>query len=174
MENNFCSYDGYGQQIGGDAWRRRVERGWEGMSESKVLFVDDEPEARDALCRVLLDQDYEILMASSGEEVLEILRTETVQVVVTDYMMPGMNGLELMERIKRQHPETLGIVLSAVADWDLVAGAMDRDTVYSFIAKPWNNNELLFTIRRGLELVRTRQELRRLQEQVRKLTGQRP
>lgn len=123
------------------------------MSEEiKILCVDDEPNVLSALKRLFMDEDYIILTASSGQEGLEILKKEnTVQVVISDYRMPAMNGVEFLREVRNQWPETVRIVLSGYADTAAIVSAINEGQIYKFIPKPWNDYELKVTISNALE-----------------------
>ena len=118
------------------------------MAETiRILFIDDEANILRALERVFLDDDYEILTACSAGEALEILsRLSPVQVVVSDYRMPQMNGVELLRTVRENWPETVRAVLSGYADTEAIVSAINDGQIYRFIPKPWNDVELRMTI----------------------------
>src|SRR5208282_108119 len=93
-------------------WRRNT------MSEQiRILFVDDERNVLRSLERTFLDEDYEILTASSGAEGLSVLKSVSqVQVVISDYRMPEMTGVEFLREVCKGWPDTVRIVLSGYAD----------------------------------------------------------
>ncbi|HBA86756.1 MAG TPA: histidine kinase [Geobacter sp.] len=120
--------------------------------QTRILCVDDERNVLRALERIFLDDDYDILTASSGEEGLEILNsTEEVQVVISDFRMPGMNGVEFLKEVFQRRPETIRIVLSGYADTAAVVSAINEGKIYKFIPKPWNDDELRVTVAKALE-----------------------
>jgi two-component system NtrC family sensor kinase len=119
--------------------------------ETKVLFVDDEQNVLNAIKRVFLDEKCVILSATSGAEGLKILSKHRVQVVVSDYRMPGMNGIEFLKEVRMQWPETIRIVLSGYADIASIIEAVNEGRIYKFVPKPWNDNELKVTISRAIE-----------------------
>lgn len=119
--------------------------------ESKILCVDDEPNVLNALKRVFLDEEYIILTASSGEEGLQILEKEGVQVVISDYRMPGMNGVEFLKKVRKRWPHTVRIVLSGYADTASVVAAINEGQIYKFLPKPWNDDELKVTVLNAIE-----------------------
>ena len=122
------------------------------MTQTRILCVDDERNVLRALERIFLDEDYEILTASSGEEGLEMLSgAGEVQVVVSDFRMPGMNGVEFLKEVFKSHPETIRIVLSGYADTAAVVSAINEGKIYKFIPKPWNDDELKMTVAKALE-----------------------
>ena len=144
------------------------------MNQIRILCVDDERNVLRALERIFLDEDYEILTASSGEEGLEILKAAPqVQVVISDYRMPGMNGVEFLREVFAGYPDTIRIVLSGYADTAAVVAAINEGKIYRFIPKPWNDDELRVTVANALETfalhrnnVRLAEELRRKNEEL--------
>ena len=118
----------------------------------KILFVDDEKNVLRALERIFLDDDYEIFTASSGDEGLQILKEQGVfQIVISDYRMPGKNGVEFLREVYTLWPETVRIVLSGYADTGSIVAAINEGHIYKFIPKPWNEEELKVTIVNSLE-----------------------
>lgn len=136
---------------------------------STILFVDDEPDVLDSLRRVFLEEDLKVLVAQSAKEGLEIIDRESVEMVVADYKMPGMNGAEMLSEIHERGGDTVGILLSAYAETELVAELGETGVIYCFIAKPWHDDELRLTIRRGLEHRRAQQERARIQDELTRL-----
>lgn len=138
------------------------------MSEAKkVLFVDDEANVLKSLQRLFLDEDYDLFTASSGGEGLEILKEEAdVQVVVSDYRMPEMNGVDFLKEVYEKWPHTIRIVLSGYADTGSIVGAINEGQIYRFIPKPWNDDELKVHIAKAFEMFFLREKNRRLAEQL--------
>lgn len=118
-----------------------------------VLLVDDEPNILNSLRRALRREQYEIWTATSGPEALAALNAAStdVSVVVSDFRMPEMNGVELLGQIKKISPDSVRIILSAYADTDLIQAAINEGQIFRFLAKPWNDQELRDTIRLSLE-----------------------
>jgi DNA-binding NtrC family response regulator len=110
-------------------------------------MVDDEPNVLAALTRVLQEDAYRVLTATSATDGFEILATNHVCVVISDLRMPRMHGIEFLERVKDLYPETIRIVLSASTDLDSARDAINRGAVFKFIAKPWNDEQFRETIR---------------------------
>jgi signal transduction histidine kinase len=136
------------------------------MSPATVLFVDDETDVLHAFKRVFLEQEYRILTTDSGERALDLLAQDPVQMVVADYKMPGMDGAELVRRINELDPDTITILLSAHADAATVGRLIEEGLLYAYIVKPWNDDTLRLTVRRGLELRALRSENSRLRLQL--------
>lgn len=117
-----------------------------------VLFVDDEQSIRNAIERMYLERDDDVrcLFAVSGQEGLDILEREEVWVVVSDYLMPGMRGVEFLSRVKGVSPDTVRIMMTAFADLTIAIDAINKSEAYRFLTKPWNNLELMDTVDEAL------------------------
>ncbi|WP_224984325.1 response regulator [Geomonas agri] len=147
--------------------------------QTRILCVDDERNVLRALERIFLDEEYEILTAASGEEGLLLLEeSPQVQVVISDFRMPGMNGVEFLKDVCTRHPETIRIVLSGYADTAAVVAAINEGKIYKFIPKPWNDDELRMTVAKALEHFEMQrrneqlaEELRRKNEELRELNA---
>lgn len=99
-----------------------------------------------------MDDDYEILTAISGEDGLAVLADNSdVQVVVSDFRMPGMNGVEFLRQVCEKYPETVRIVLSGYADTGAVVAAINEGQIYKFVSKPWSDEELRQTVAKAVE-----------------------
>jgi two-component system NtrC family sensor kinase len=125
----------------------------------KILCVDDEKNVLRALQRLFMDEDYRIFTAETGEEGLAILAAEEdLQLIISDYRMPGMDGVEFLKIANERRPATIRIVLSGYADTASVVAAINDGHIYKFIPKPWNDEELLLTIKKALEVYFLRQK----------------
>lgn len=135
--------------------------------EIKILCVDDEPHALESLkCLLVNEGDFEILVAESGKKGLEVLTAENdIRMVISDYRMPEMTGVEFLHQVREQWPDTIRIVLSDNADTEAVGEALNLSQIDKFIPKPWNDEALLSTVTSALE----HQEL---QHQVRKMAAE--
>jgi two-component system NtrC family sensor kinase len=119
---------------------------------TQILCVDDEKNVLKSLQRLFMDEDYDILIAESGQEGLEALtRNPEVQVVISDYRMPGMTGVDFLHEVSKQWPNTVRIILSGFADTAAIVSAINEGQVYRFVAKPWNDDDLKHTIRLALD-----------------------
>jgi len=136
------------------------------MPEYTLLIVDDEPSILSSLRRVLRREGYKLLMAASGEEALETLGREQVDLLLTDGRMPGMSGIELAKKVKASYPDAIRIILSGYTDVGELAGAINEGEVYRFILKPWNDEELKFTLSHALEHRRLSDENQQLYQRV--------
>ena len=130
----------------------------------RVLIVDDEPENLDVL-EALLESEFEIVRASTGLQALAVLEKHgPVDLVISDQRMPGMTGVELLGRLSILYPNTIRIVLTAYADVEPIAEAVNRGSVYRFLLKPWEPGPLRQTVRDGLALQTQRTLLTRLMD----------
>jgi two-component system NtrC family sensor kinase len=133
----------------------------------RILFVDDERNVLRSLKRTFLDEDYEILTASSGAEGIAVLQSITpIQLVISDYRMPEMNGVDFLREVCHRWPETLRIVLSGYADTASIVSAINKGHIYKFIAKPWNEDELKITIVNAIERYYLDKENKQLAESL--------
>ncbi|MBN2808607.1 MAG: response regulator [Deltaproteobacteria bacterium] len=112
-----------------------------------VLVVDDEKMVLRALSRVLLSSEWDLATAESGAAALEILARQPIALIISDQRMPEMSGLELLNKVKELYPETVRIVLTGYAEMDVVVKAINQGEVYRFFTKPWNNTELIETVK---------------------------
>lgn len=127
-----------------------------------VLFVDDEPSILSALRRLFRPQGYRVLLAESGRAGLAILEAEKVDLVVSDMRMPEMDGAELLEQVRERWPTVGRILLTGYADVGSTIAAINRGQIHRYVAKPWEDRELLMCVQDGLERRRLEQENRAL------------
>ena len=135
-----------------------------GQCAYTLLFVDDEDGVLKALRRIFQDENYQILTACNASDALMILEKHTVHLIVSDHRMPGMTGAQLLKQIKGRWPETIRIMLTGYADVQSIMGAVNEGSVYKFITKPWNDEDLRLTISLALQQYALMQENRKLKE----------
>ena len=136
------------------------------MKNRTVLFVDDERITLRSLERTMRDESYRSFFALSGSQALDIMASETVDVVVTDLMMPEMDGMMLLDWVQAEYPEAIRVVLSALSDTTTILEAINNGSVYRYIVKPWVREELKITVRQALELFEIQQEKKQLLNQL--------
>jgi two-component system, NtrC family, sensor kinase len=117
----------------------------------RVLCVDDEVFILRALKRQFMDSGYDIITAGSGEEGLEILRQAPVQIIISDYNMPGMNGIEFMDEVMKKWPETVRIIMSGSAEQAVFKSAFEGGRIHQFISKPWVEEDLKAGVVKAIE-----------------------
>jgi DNA-binding NtrC family response regulator len=136
----------------------------------KLLCVDDERNVLRALERIFMDDEYEILTAASGEEGLALFAgNPDIQVVISDYRMPGMNGVEFLRQIYEKYPDTVRIVLSGYADTSSVVSAINEGQIYKFVSKPWSDEELRQTVAKAVESFALNKQNKDLEKEVEEL-----
>lgn len=108
-----------------------------------VLCVDDEINILNVIKRQLSDENLEIHCVTTGEEGLRLLRQmDRADVILTDYRMPGMNGIEFLKQAQMIRPESIGIILSGFADIPLVKKSLENNQLFRCLRKPWRAEEL--------------------------------
>jgi len=112
------------------------------MDNTTILFVDDELSILSTLKRLLRREPYDILTADSGQQGLEILADNSVDIVISDMRMPHMSGAEFLQQVKQRYPHTKRIIMSGYADIEAVVDAVNKGGICHFISKPWDNDEL--------------------------------
>lgn len=126
----------------------------------RLLLVDDDPGVLAALRRVFQRENYQLLFAKSAEDALTQLESTPVELIVSDFMMPGMNGSELLRRVRERWPETLRIMLTGYANTEAVMGSMRDGAVYRFNLKPWDDDDLRLSVALALEQYELRRHKR--------------
>jgi response regulator RpfG family c-di-GMP phosphodiesterase len=138
------------------------------MAVPRILCVDDEPNIQAALVRAFRPEGYRVATAASGEAALAQLEAESVDIVISDMRMPGMNGAALLEQVRARWPDTVRLLLTGYADIDATIGAINRGEIQRYIAKPWDDRELLLIVREALERKALEQHKRRLEALMRR------
>ncbi len=134
------------------------------MSKPTVLIVDDEKSARDGLVRALR-RDYNVLAAENGNSALEVLSERSIDVLLSDVRMPGMDGIALMQRALVNHPELTCIILTAYGDVDIAVEAMKQGAT-DFMTKPINLDKLELVLGRVLKAKKIELENEQLKVQL--------
>ncbi|MEW5738724.1 MAG: ATP-binding protein [Myxococcota bacterium] len=128
----------------------------------RLLLVDDEENILRSLRRVLRGGDWDIETAGNGATGLEVFERFQPDVVISDFRMPGMSGVELLTQVKVRSPRTQRILLTGNADHLALEEAINRSEIFRFISKPWNDAQLVLTVRSAFEQHRLIDENERL------------
>ena len=128
-----------------------------------VLLVDDEESILNSLRRLLRSQPYDVLLATSGAQALEMLTQQPVDLVMSDARMPNMDGATLLAHVHERYPATTRIMLTGYADPAAIIKAINEGRIDRYISKPWNDEEMLLTLRQALEHQRSERERQRLE-----------
>lgn len=133
------------------------------MEKKRILVVDDEEIVRYSLVNILKNHGYEVDDVPSAEKALKIFNEKKYHLVLTDLVLEGMGGLELLENVKVVSPKTLVIVITGYGSIKTAVTAL-RLGVYDYLLKPCDEDELIIRVRRALEMQNFGQEQRRIQE----------
>ncbi|HEX9078488.1 MAG TPA: sigma-54 dependent transcriptional regulator, partial [Desulfuromonadaceae bacterium] len=137
------------------------------MKRNKILVVDDEHLIRWSLEQNLKKQGYEVVTAASGEDALRIAREEQPDLVLLDIQMPGMSGIEVLEKLKDYDEEVVVIMVTAQGGLEIAVNAM-RLGAHDYVSKPFNLDELAIIIRKALETSDLKREVARLRSETKK------
>ncbi len=136
------------------------------MSLRPILIVDDEKNVLAALRREIEEDGYIVHTASSGEEALTQLAINPCEVIISDIKMPGMNGLELLQKVEEFYPDMIRIVLSGHSDIKLILDSVNKYGIDRYLTKPWVKEDLKLTLRQGIELLELRKEVCELRRKI--------
>lgn len=137
-----------------------------GQRERTLLLVDDEENILAALKRLLRRDGYRIITANSGEQGLRCLAESQVDVIVSDQRMPGMTGVEFLNRAKELYPQTLRLVLSGYTELQSIIDAVNVGAIYKFLTKPWDDERLRAHVAEAFRQKELGDENHRLAQQV--------
>ena len=139
----------------------------ESMSENNnatVVLVDDEEMVLTSLQSLLnLETDYTVESFKNPADALAFIRENDIHVVVSDYLMPEMDGITFLGEVRKIRPDVPRIILTGYADKENAIKAINEVGLFQYIEKPWDNDDLLIIVRNGLE---RSQLLRKLQEKI--------
>lgn len=116
----------------------------------RLLLVDDDREVLNRLCHLLNNQPYDLATATDGNQALALFTEEPFDLVLADAHMQGMDGPSLLTYIHQKSPDTIRILLTAHPDLSMLITALNEGHIYHFVHKPWNDNELLLTLRQAV------------------------
>ena len=140
------------------------------MIQRRILVVDDDESLRWVTQAQLQQAGYQVDAAASGDDALDRLHDAPPDLVITDLMMPGMSGVELLRKIRIDYPEVIVILVTAFGTVENAVEAM-KAGAYDYITKPVNIDELRLIVRRGLEHLDLREEVRNLRSSLDKKYG---
>ncbi len=135
---------------------------------NKLLLVDDEEGIRKVLGITLTDMGYDVFTAEDGDKALQIFQKENPQIVLTDIKMPGMDGIELLQKIKLENPDSEVIMITGHGDMDLAIKSLKYQAV-DFVTKPINDEVLEIALNRAREKILMRQQLKEYTENLEEL-----
>ncbi len=131
-----------------------------------VLIIDDDEGVLESLDRCLVDCDIKTHKTTDPSEALDLVRTADVSLVIADYRMPVMSGIQFLEQVKETSPFTVRIMLTGHGDVNAATEAINKAGVTSFLRKPWDDSELVATVKQSLYRYELELERRKLQHQL--------
>jgi len=132
---------------------------------AEILIVDDEPIIREILTRKLRDSGYSPIPAENAFEALNTMREHPCSLVLSDIMMPGMDGIALLKALRAAYPDTAVVMITAVSNVSMAIEAL-REGAYDYLIKPFNLEEVVLSVRNALEKRRLILENRLYQEHL--------
>jgi len=135
-----------------------------------ILIIDDEEVLQDVLTSLIRREGHTTFSARTGEQGIDLLEREDVDLVVLDLMLPGMSGQEVLKQIRQRHPDVIVVVITAYSSIEGAIEAM-REGAFHYIPKPFKNDEVLLTLKKGLEQRRLATENRELKAQLQQRFG---
>jgi len=122
------------------------------MNLGKILYVDDDKLLTSTFSTLMKVEGFKnVVVYNDPAEAVKYLETEIPDLIISDFLMPGMNGLEFLREAKKLHPEVSMILLTAYADKENAIKTINEIGVYKYIEKPWDNDDLIMNIRNGIE-----------------------
>ena len=135
-----------------------------------ILIVDDEPNYLIVLSELLRDEGYEVFTADSGISGLKIAKDTDLDMVISDMKMPGMDGIELLAKLKEYDQHLPVILITAYAEVEKAVEAMHLGA-FTYLAKPFSNEQLLATVKKAVEHYGLIQEIQRLRREATPKSG---
>lgn len=134
------------------------------LNKGTIVIVDDEEMVLTSLRSFLnLESEYEVKTFTSAKDALEFIKKNEVNLVISDYLMPEMDGISFLAKVREIRPEITRIILTGYADKENAIKAINDVGLFQYIEKPWDNDDLLITIRNGIE---KQLLMRKLQEKI--------
>jgi two-component system, probable response regulator PhcQ len=133
-----------------------------------ILFVDDETNVLNAIRRTLRKEPYQLFLADGASEAFEVLEENDVDLVVSDHLMPLMDGLTFLGKVKDLYPQVVRVILTGHADLQMALKAINEGEVFRFLTKPWLDLELKMTLKHIFAYIDLRRENQLLLDTVNK------
>ncbi len=138
------------------------------MERHKLLLVDDEENVLKSLYRLFREEEYDVHTVDNGSEGLKLLEKYDFSLILSDYRMPELNGVEFLKLAKEKSPDAIRMILTGFADVEVAISAINEGEVYKFIEKPWEDENLKVQIKRAIEHYELVKERKGLLEKVEK------
>lgn len=137
----------------------------------KILIVDDEPDMLKLLGMILREKTpYEITSTNNPLEAIDLMKKDRFDIVISDLKMPGLDGIEIIDAVKKVDPDTPVIIITAYGTVESATEAMQKGG-FDFITKPFRKEHILFTIDKAIKWLHMQRENKMLKEQLKKEKG---
>lgn len=134
---------------------------------ARIMVVDDEEMVLQSIKSLLeLETDYTVLSFLSPLEAIEHIKGNEIDVVISDYLMPEMDGITFLGKVREIRPEVPRIILTGYADKENAIKAINEVGLFQYIEKPWDNDNLLLVLRNGIEKKQLLQELQKKIQEI--------
>ncbi len=144
----------------------------ENNAPARILILDDEEMVLMSLRSFLeLETDYDIVTFTSGAAALKYIRENSVDLIISDYLMPEMDGITFLAKVKEIDPHITRIILTGYADKENAIKAINDVGLFQYIEKPWDNEDLKIVVRNGLEKKLLMKELDQKISEIQKAYG---
>jgi two-component system, probable response regulator PhcQ len=140
----------------------------EAAPKKSILIVDDEENVRNALRRALRKEGYALYFAEGPAVALELLKTNRVDLIISDHMMPQMSGIDFLTLVRDRYPDIMRLMITGHADLETAIKAINHGEIHRFLTKPWDDVELKVTLFLAFERQDLERENRDLVAQVRR------
>jgi DNA-binding NtrC family response regulator len=138
-----------------------------------IVIVDDEEMVLTSLSSFLkLETNYNVKTFTSAERAFEYIQNNDVDLVISDYLMPEMDGITFLARVRDSKPEITRIILTGYADKENAIKAINDVGLYQYVEKPWDNEDLLIVLRNGLEKMQLMKKLQRKIDEINRAYGE--
>tara|TARA_B100000809_G_scaffold230609_1_gene245170 strand:+ start:304 stop:777 length:474 start_codon:yes stop_codon:yes gene_type:complete len=135
------------------------------LDKINILYVDDEIGNLTAF-KASFRRDFNIFIAESAEEGINVLDQNEIEIILTDQRMPETTGIEFLQSIMEKYPEAIRIMVTGFSDIEAVIDAINKGKVYKYITKPWDNDSLKITINQAYEVYQLRKENKQLTQSL--------
>ncbi|MCX7988368.1 MAG: response regulator [Thermodesulfovibrio sp.] len=137
----------------------------------KILIVDDEPDMLKLLSMILREKTpYDVITTNNPIEAVQLVKTTDFDLIITDLKMPGLDGLQLLEEVKKKNEDIPVVIITAYGTIDSATEAIEKGG-FDFITKPFKKEQILFTIDRALKWLKVQKENRMLKDKLKLTTG---
>ena len=135
------------------------------QNKINVLYVDDEINNLNSF-NAAFRREYNIFIATSGKEGLELLKNNKIHIIITDQRMPEMSGVDFLVEVLKEFPDPVRLLLTGYSNMEAVVDAVNMGKIYYYLTKPWDEQGIKIIIKNAFELYHTREKLLILTEDL--------